>query len=83
ALSGSATFALYVQYTFSAPNLPEDYSMTWLTAPFVGAAVLRYYWVARTNPARDAEEIAFRDPVTLVLVVGFVVVAVTRLLFAS
>ena len=83
ALSGSATFALYVQYTLSAPNLPEDYSMTWLTAPFVGAAVLRYYWVARTNPARDAEEIAFRDPVTLVLVVGFVVVAVTRLLFAS
>ena len=57
--------------------------MTTFTAPFVVAAVLRYYWVARTHPARDAEEIAFRDPVTLLLVVGFVVVAVARLLSAA
>ncbi|MGE3961616.1 MAG: UbiA family prenyltransferase [Dehalococcoidia bacterium] len=83
ALSGSATVGLYVQYTLSAPNLPDDGSMTWLTAPFVLAAVARYYAVARAHPERDAEEIAFRDPVTLMLVVGFVAAAVGRLLSAG
>ncbi len=82
-ISGAATVGLYVLYTLSAPNLPDDGSMTWFTAPFVAAAVLRYYRVARRHPARDAEEIAFRDPLTLGLVVGFIVVAVTRLLGAS
>lgn len=74
-----ATVTLYLLYTLEAPNVPVDGSMTVMTVPFVVAAVARYAWVARRHPHRDAEEIAFRDPVTLVLIVGFLVVAVTRL----
>ena len=47
-----------------------------VTLPFVVLAVARYWQVARRRPERDADEIAFRDPVVLALVASFVVVAV-------
>jgi len=78
AAAGVATAALYLAYTLTAPNLPDDGSMV-VTAPFVIAALGRYYVVARRYPHRDAEEVAFRDPVMLALVVGFVALAVTLL----
>ena len=73
-----ATAVLYLVYTLTAPNLPDDGSMV-VTSPFVIAALSRYYVVARRHPHRDAEEVAFRDPVVLALVVGFVALAVTLL----
>jgi hypothetical protein len=73
-----ATAVLYLAYTLTAANLPDDGSMV-ITSPFVIAALSRYYVVARRYPHRDAEEVAFRDPVLLALVVGFVVLAVTLL----
>lgn len=73
-----ATAVLYLAYTLTAPNLPDNGSMV-ATSPFVIAALSRYYVVARRYPHRDAEEVAFRDPVVLALVVGFVALAVTLL----
>lgn len=65
----------YTLYALTAANLPEGGEMV-LTVPFVVLALGRYWQVARAKPDRDADEIAFRDPAVLFLVIGFLVAAV-------
>jgi decaprenyl-phosphate phosphoribosyltransferase len=77
--SGVATVGLYAAYAWTAENVPADGSML-LTAPLVALAVGRYWQVAMRRLERDADEIAFRDPVVLALVVGFLALAVSILL---
>ncbi|MQC17586.1 MAG: hypothetical protein DWG80_00745 [Chloroflexi bacterium] len=74
-LAAGSTVVGYALYTQFAENVPADGLMV-VTLPFVVLAVARYWQVARRRPDRDADEIAFRDPVVLALVVSFVVVAV-------
>lgn len=78
-IAAVATAGLYLAYAATAPNLPASGSML-ATVPLVVAALWRYRTVARARPDRDAEEVAFRDPVVLMLVVGFVALAVALLL---
>ncbi len=75
-LAATATVVGYALYSLLAENVPEDGLML-VTLPFVVLALARYWQVARRRPDRDADEIAFRDPAVLALVVSFVVVAVT------
>ena len=74
-LAAASTVVGYALYTLLAENVPDDGQMV-VTLPFVVLAVARYWQVARRRPERDADEIAFRDPVVLALVASFVVVAV-------
>ena len=74
-VAAASTVIGYGLYAALAENVPDDGLML-VTLPFVVLAVARYWQVARRRPDRDADEIAFRDPVVLVLVVSFVVVAV-------
>jgi len=73
-----ATTGLYAAYTLVAETVPSNGAMLF-TAPFVPAACARYWFVARARPDRDADEVAFRDPWMLLLVVGFLVAAVSIL----
>lgn len=74
-LAATSTVVGYALYTLLAENVPEDGQMV-VTLPVVVLAVARYWQVARRQPDRDADEIAFRDPIVLALVVSFVILAV-------
>lgn len=74
-LAAASTVVGYALYTLLAENVPDGGQMV-VTLPFVVLAVARYWQVARRRPDRDADEIAFRDPIVLALVVSFVIVAV-------
>jgi 4-hydroxybenzoate polyprenyltransferase len=51
----------YSLYTFTAPNLPENYSMM-LTIPFVIYAIFRYLYLIQVANIGDApEEVVFAD----------------------
>jgi 4-hydroxybenzoate polyprenyltransferase len=56
-----ATILAYSLYTFSAPNLPEGYSMM-LTIPFVVYIIFRYlYLIQVTNHAGAPDEVLLTD----------------------
>ena len=77
--AGVATAGLYAWYAAFAENVPPTGTML-MSWPFVPIALVRYWYVAKARPERDADEIAFRDPWVLVTVLGFLVVAVGTLL---
>ena len=55
------TIVTYSLYTFTAPNLPENYSMM-LTIPFVMYGIFRYLQLIQTGHAAGApEEVALKD----------------------
>ena len=76
--AGAATAGLYASYAAFATTVPAEGTML-ASAPFVVLALVRYWLVARAHPDRDADEVAFRDPWVLLLVVGFLVTAVSIL----
>lgn len=72
------TIVAYSLYTFSAPNLPENYSMM-LTIPFVVYGIFRYLQLIQTGHAAGApDEVALKDrPLQItVLLWGLAVIAV-------
>lgn len=79
--AGVATAGLYAWYAAFAENVPSDGTML-MSWPFVPIALVRYWYVAKARPDRDADEIAFRDPWVLVTVLGFLTVAVGTLITA-
>ncbi len=73
--AGIATAGLYAGYAAFAEHVPSEGQML-VSWPFIPVAIVRYWYVARARPDRDADEIAFRDPWVLLTIVGFLVVAV-------
>jgi 4-hydroxybenzoate polyprenyltransferase len=74
----AATIVSYSFYTFSAPNLPSNYSMM-LTIPFFVYIIFRYlYLVQVTDQAGAPEEVLLSDrPVQIAIVLmGLTVLAV-------
>jgi 4-hydroxybenzoate polyprenyltransferase len=74
----AATIVSYSFYTFSAPNLPSNYSMM-LTIPFFVYIIFRYlYLVQVTDQAGAPEEVLLSDrPVQIAIVLmGLMVLAV-------
>lgn len=76
--AGVMTTGLYACYAAFAENVPPGGLML-LSWPFIPVAAIRYWYLARTRPDRDADEIAFRDPWVLLAIVGFLIVAVAVL----
>lgn len=66
----ATTVVAYSLYTFSAPNLPDNYAMM-LTIPFAIYGILRYLYLVQTNQGGGApEEELFTDrplQITIVL----------------
>jgi 4-hydroxybenzoate polyprenyltransferase len=58
-VSGTTIMA-YSLYTFSAPNLPENYSMM-LTIPFVLYGIFRYLYLIQIGEGGAPEDIALTD----------------------
>jgi 4-hydroxybenzoate polyprenyltransferase len=54
------TIVAYSLYTFSAPNLPENYSMM-ITIPFVVYGIFRYLYLIQCGEGGAPEEIALTD----------------------
>jgi len=77
----ATTIIAYSLYTFSAPNLSENYSMM-LTIPFVLYGIFRYlYLINKHNAGGEPEEILLTDrPIQLtVLLWGVAVMAIIYL----
>jgi hypothetical protein len=57
----SCTIITYSLYTFSAPNLPENYTMM-LTIPFVIYGIFRYLYLVQVKQCGgEPEEVLFTD----------------------
>jgi 4-hydroxybenzoate polyprenyltransferase len=60
-LASGMTIITYSLYTFSAPNLPENYTMM-LTIPFIMYAIFRYQYLLQVKGTGSApEELVFSD----------------------
>ncbi len=68
------TVVAYAMYTWTAPNLPANHAML-VTVPLVAFGLVRYRVAAMRAPSRNADELIARDPVLLLTVVIFAVVA--------
>jgi 4-hydroxybenzoate polyprenyltransferase len=74
----AATILAYSLYTFSAPNLPANYSMM-LTIPFMAYIIFRYLYIIQvTHDAGAPEEVLLSDrPMQIaILLFGLAVIAV-------
>ncbi len=77
----SSTVVAYALYTFSAPNLPKDYSMM-LTIPFVIYGLFRYiYLIHQEGCTLPPDEVLLKDRPSLVniLLWGLTVVGIMYL----
>jgi len=77
----SSTILAYALYTFSAPNLPQDYSMM-LTIPFVIYGLFRYvYLIHQEGCTLPPDEVLLKDRPSLVniLLWGLTVVGIMYL----
>ncbi len=82
-ISATAALLTYVLYTFTAPNLPHDYSMM-LTAPFAVYIIFRYiYLVQRRGLGESPEEVFTSDLPILAAVALWLLTALAVLLRAA
>lgn len=80
-LIGAATIMAYSLYTFSAENVPKNYSMM-LTIPFVLYGIFRYlYLMHMRNEGGSPEEVLLRDRPMVLNVSLWVVSSAAILLF--
>ncbi len=75
------TVVAYAMYTWMAPNLPANHAMV-VTVPLVAFGLVRYRVTAMRSPERNADELIARDPVLLLTVAIFAIVAFVVLTMA-
>mgnify|MGYP005815773091 CR=1 FL=1 len=78
----ATTIMAYSLYTFSAPNLPDNYAMM-LTIPFVVYGIFRYlFLINRHNAGGEPEEILIKDrPIQITVLLWMLAVLVIFYLF--
>jgi 4-hydroxybenzoate polyprenyltransferase len=80
-ISAASALLSYALYTVEAPTVPRNGAMA-LTIPFVAFGLFRYLLLLNGERRTDApDRILFTDPQILLAVLGFVVTAMTVLIY--